>query len=433
MTVHVTPEGGGTVKVNGTTYDSFPAYITVADNSTVLSEAIPADGYEFVNWSGDLSGNENPTTDYVTCDITVTANFQASNEPPVANAGGNQTVVEGATVTLDGSASYDPDGEIVSYMWTQTGDTSVELSDSEIAQPTFTAPDTGPEGETLTFTLTVKGAGELEDSDTCTVTVRGQEQPNQAPVADAGDDQTVDEGSTVTLDGSASYDPDGTIASYQWTQTGGPTVTLSDPTATQSTFVTPPVDADGAELTFELTVTDEDGLQSTDEVSVMVSDNGINGFPTDATTFKVSTGENMGVKAGTGAHITYLEAVSPDTIDDSEGQPDTLIYGLIDLKVKVDTVGGTVEVTVYLPEAAPDDYRWYKYLPGSGWLDFSANAVFNAERDQVVLTFMDGGAGDDDGVANGVITDPSGLGTGPETSPDSDGGGGGCFISTVNP
>ena len=109
--MNVTPEDSGTVKVNGTTHDSFPAYITVEDNSTVLFEVIPTDGYEFINWSGDLSGNENPTTHYVTCDITITANFQASNEPPVANAGGNQTVVESATVTLDGSASSDPNGE----------------------------------------------------------------------------------------------------------------------------------------------------------------------------------------------------------------------------------------------------------------------------------------------------------------------------------
>jgi len=162
-----------------------------------------------------------------------------------------------------------------------------------------------------------------------------------------------------------------------------------------------------------------------------VSDNNIAGFPADVITFKTSTDEDVGIKACTGGHITSLQAVSPDLISDSEGQPDNLIYGLIDMEITVDTPGDTVQVTVYLPEAAPADYTCYKYLSGSGWIDFSSNATFNPARDQVVLTLTDGGDGDDDGVVNGVIADPSGLGTSPETSSNS--GGGGCFISTVNP
>ena len=248
------------------------------------------------------------------------------------------------------------------------------------------------------------------------------------------------EGTTVTLDGSDSFDPDGTIASYQWTQivqTGDPTVTLSAPAAVNPTFVTPPVAAGQIIVTFQLTVTDDDGLQSTDQVSITVSDNNIAGFPADVTTFKTSTNDDMGVKAGIGAHITSLQAVSPDTIGDPEGQPDNLIYGLIDMKITVDTVGGTVEVTLYLPEAAPEDYTCYKYLPNSGgWIDFNAHALFNAARDQVVLTLTDGGNGDDDQVANGVIIDPMGLGTDPDVPSiliSGGGGGGGCFISTVEP
>lgn len=95
---------------------------------------------------------------------------------------------------------------------------------------------------------------------------------NDPPTADAGSDQTVDEGATVTLDGSNSSDPDDGIASYQWTQTGGTSVTLSDATASQPTFTTPDVGPEGESLTFELTVTDKGGLLSTDSCVVNVTD-----------------------------------------------------------------------------------------------------------------------------------------------------------------
>ena len=90
MTVYVTPEGSGTVEINGVLYKS-PR--SVPNNSDVSFEAIPGEGYEFVNWSGALSGNENLTTlSNVTCDKTVTANFQASNDLPVVNAGDDQSL-----------------------------------------------------------------------------------------------------------------------------------------------------------------------------------------------------------------------------------------------------------------------------------------------------------------------------------------------------
>jgi hypothetical protein len=97
--------------------------------------------------------------------------------------------------------------------------------------------------------------------------------------------------------------------------------------------------------------------------------------------------------------------------------PENLIYGLIDLEVKVASAGGTATVTIYLPNPAPDDYKWFKYDPDKGWYDYSANAVFNEARDQVTLTLVDGGTDDADGTANGTIVVSSGICTVPAKPP----------------
>ncbi|MBI5376829.1 MAG: SBBP repeat-containing protein [Candidatus Schekmanbacteria bacterium] len=92
------------------------------------------------------------------------------------------------------------------------------------------------------------------------------------PVANAGPDQTIQEELLVTLDGTASSDTDGTIASYSWSQAGGVSVSLSDDTASQPTFTAPSIDTPEEVLTFTLTVTDNDGLQNTDSVVITVTD-----------------------------------------------------------------------------------------------------------------------------------------------------------------
>jgi len=192
-----------------------------------------------------------------------------SKTPPVANAGPDQTLAEESLVTLDGTASSDPDGTIASYSWSQAGGISVTLSDDTASQPTFTAPTIDSPEEVLTFTLTVTDNDGLQNTDSVVITVT--DLVPVPPVANAGPDQTVNEEALVTLDGTASSDSDGTISSYLWSQAGGISVTLSDDSASQPTFTAPAISNTEEVLTFTLTVTDNDELQSSDSVVITVT------------------------------------------------------------------------------------------------------------------------------------------------------------------
>lgn len=101
----------------------------------------------------------------------MTALLIPSNGSPTASAGADQAVAPGATVTLDGTASTDPEAAPLTYTWTQTAGAPVELSSTTIAQPTFTAP-TSVNDQTLTFRLVVTdGVGQESAPDTVTVAV----------------------------------------------------------------------------------------------------------------------------------------------------------------------------------------------------------------------------------------------------------------------
>ena len=92
-------------------------------------------------------------------------------------------------------------------------------------------------------------------------------QSNQPPSAQAGPDQTVEQGTSVALGGGS--DPDATVASYRWEQIAGPPVALSNKRQASASFVAPEVDERVA-LTFRLTVTDNEGATASDEVAITV-------------------------------------------------------------------------------------------------------------------------------------------------------------------
>ena len=95
-------------------------------------------------------------------------------------------------------------------------------------------------------------------------------QTSRPPVPDAGLDQTAERGARVALDGSASFDPDGTPLSYLWRRVEGPEVALSNAGSAHASFTVPSDAAPGSVFVFELKVGDATSISVADAVSVRV-------------------------------------------------------------------------------------------------------------------------------------------------------------------
>jgi thermitase len=182
----------------------------------------------------------------------------SSNQPPVANAGPDQTVADTGSdgvelVSLTGSAS-DSDGSVIGYEWREgTQVLSLEASPSLF----FTVG-------THTLTLEVTDNQGATGTDTVVVTVTAP--ANTPPIANAGPDQIVTDGDgngieTATLNGSASSDPDGSIVSYEWRENG----------ALVATGASPSLSLTVGTHTLTLFVTDNQGATGSDTVLVTVN------------------------------------------------------------------------------------------------------------------------------------------------------------------
>jgi hypothetical protein len=133
-----------------------------------------------------------------------------ANTPPVSSAGFDQRVARGATVTLDGSASTDVDGDELTYAWALTtvpDGSAALLSDTAAVSPAFKVDVAG----TYVAQLVASDGITISRPDTVIITTDGV-----VPVANAGVGQTVRAGQVVLLNGSASSDADGDMLTYQW-------------------------------------------------------------------------------------------------------------------------------------------------------------------------------------------------------------------------
>ena len=186
-----------------------------------------------------------------------------------ADAGPDQTVDEGTPVDLDGTKSSAPNGEELTFAWTQTFGEQVLLDGDNTATPSFIAPDvTNGETKILMFKLTVSAEGLGSATDLVAVRVVTGNNP---PTADAGPDQTVFKRSLVKLAGSGE-DPDGDKLRYAWKQTGGEQIKLSSNIIPVPTFTAPAVPNGGSKsLEFTLTVSDKYGGSDSDSVKITVS------------------------------------------------------------------------------------------------------------------------------------------------------------------
>ena len=128
--------------------------------------------------------------------------------------------------------------------------------------------------------------------------------------------------------------------------------------------------------------------------------------------------------------IEVLEPVNPSAILDKTQRPQTFLFGLASYRLRLNQVGATVLVRVYYSEDISEATRYYLYDTVNGWQDYTQYTTFNSDGRSVTVELQDGGHGDSDGVANGIIVDPGGLAGAASGGLDS-GAGGGCFIATA--
>ena len=177
----------------------------------------------------------------------LTRRVHVGETPPVANAGPNQIGVPAGTITLNGSASYSPDGDPLTYMWVQTGGPTIQLSNPTGVITTYNAAG----GQSYSFQLTVMDNYGGKGIATTYVTTRNSTTP--VIVSFVGNPTTISSGQSSTL---------------AWAVTGATSVSISSlgAVAASGTQIVQPT----ATTTYVLTATNANG-SSTANVTITVN------------------------------------------------------------------------------------------------------------------------------------------------------------------
>ncbi|MBK8494111.1 MAG: T9SS type A sorting domain-containing protein [Chitinophagaceae bacterium] len=230
-----------------------------------------------------------------TVQITVNA---ASNIPPTANAGPDQTItLPTNTVSLSGSG-IDPDGNITAYLWTKiAGPAAGTITNPNNAATTVTGLVQG----VYRFELRVTDNNNAFGRDTVQITVNAAS--NIPPTANAGPDQTIILPTNVVIVSGSGTDPDGFITAYLWTKISGPangTITNPNVAATSITGLVQGI------YRFELRVTDNNGAFGRDTMQVTVNAGATNTPPS------ANAGPNQTITLPTNTVILSGSGIDPD-------------------------------------------------------------------------------------------------------------------------
>lgn len=187
------------------------------------------------------------------------------NQLPTANAGPDQSLaLPLSSITLAGTGT-DPDGTITTYQWRKvSGPTQLSILSPNLAQTVLNSLTQG----IYQFELQVTDNSGGSDKDTVQVTIAAAPPVNQAPTANAGLNINITlPTNSISVSGSGS-DPDGTIASYQWTKIAGPTQYAIASATNAQTTISGLVQG---VYQFELKVTDNSGASGKDTIQITVN------------------------------------------------------------------------------------------------------------------------------------------------------------------
>lgn len=258
----VTLDGSGSHDPNGDllsyswTQEEGPE-VVLSDNHTVSPAFLGRESGEYVFKLVVSDGRVTSLPDEVVVFIR--------NVPPSADAGPDREVYVGMQVVLDGTESTDSNGDPLSYSWTQTLGTPVTLAGSHNPSASLVPSQPG----VYAFQLVTFDGSLFSPPDEVLVIVNNPD--NSVPTADAGTDSTAKVGDTVTLNGSASFDPEGESLSYAWSQTDGPeSVALEGAATALASFETlvPGL------YTFQLIVSDGSLSSAPDTVNINIESTG---------------------------------------------------------------------------------------------------------------------------------------------------------------